>query len=245
MGSDLRAVPDPDDGAPSGIGPVTRPGHVYEEVVDRLLSFVANARLLPGDRLPPERQLARDLGVSRATLRQALTVLRVLGLIDVRHGVGIHLVRPIGDRVPPINDAAVLGDERVPVIKDLREALETHAAWLAASRRTDGDLAEMAAANEQMTREIADGAIGIGGDRRFHGAVVAAAHSPLLQERLGALDGVVRAIATASLSRPDQPPRSLETHRLIFGAIAARDADLARQVMLDHLLITGEISDAG
>jgi GntR family transcriptional repressor for pyruvate dehydrogenase complex len=93
-----------------------------------------------------------------------------------------------------------------------------------------------------MAREIAGGAIGVGGDRRFHAGIVAAARSPLIQERLGALDAVVRAIATASLSRPDQPPRSLDTHRLIFGAVAAGDADLARRVMLDHLLITGEIS---
>jgi GntR family transcriptional repressor for pyruvate dehydrogenase complex len=239
----MAAPSTPDDLAASGIGPVTRPGQVYEEVVERLLAFVSTAQLQPGDRLPPERQLARDLEVSRSTLRQALTVLRVIGLVDVRHGVGIHLVRPVADRIPPITDAAVIGDERVPAIKDVREALESHAAWLAATRRSDGDLAELAAANEQMAHEIADGGIGIGGDRRFHAAVVTAAHSPRIQEQLGALDGVVRAIATASLSRPDQPPRSLDTHRLIFGAVAAGDADLARQVMLDHLRITGEISD--
>jgi GntR family transcriptional repressor for pyruvate dehydrogenase complex len=122
----------PDAGGPPGIGPVTRPGHVYEEVVERLLAFVSDAQLQPGDRLPPERQLARDLEVSRSTLRQALTVLRVMGLVDVRHGVGVHLVRPVADRVPPIDDASVLADPQIPFVKDLREALETHAAWLAA-----------------------------------------------------------------------------------------------------------------
>jgi GntR family transcriptional repressor for pyruvate dehydrogenase complex len=220
-----------------------RAAHAYEEVVERILALVVAQQLEPGDRLPPERQLASDLDVSRSTLRQALTVLRVIGLVDIRHGVGIHLVRPVGDRVPPIADASVLADPRIPEIKDLREALETHAAWLAAERRTDGDLAELAAANEQMAIEIAGGAIGLDGDRRFHAGILAAARSPLVAERLGEMDATVRAIATASLARPDQPPRSLATHRLIFGAIAAGDGDLAREVMLDHLLITGEISD--
>ena len=168
-------------------------------------------------------------------------MLRVIGLVDVRHGVGVHLVRRVGDRVAPIADPAVLADPQIPAIKDLREALESHGAWLAAQRRTDGDLAELAAANEQMAVEIGGGAIGLPGDRRFHAAILAAAHSPAIG-RLGELDDAVRAIATASLSRPDQPPRSLATHRLIFAAIAAGDSEQARQVMLDHLLVTGEIS---
>jgi GntR family transcriptional repressor for pyruvate dehydrogenase complex len=232
----------PDRPDPPAIGPVVRPAHAYEEVVERIVAFIAGAQLEPGDRLPPERELARDLDVSRSTLRQALTVLRVIGLVDVRHGVGIHLVRRVGDRVPPIADPSVLADPQIPAIKDLREALESHAAWLAAERRSDGDLAELAAANEQMAVEIGGGAIGLPGDRRFHAAILAAAHSPAIERRLGELDDVVRAIATASLSRPDQPPRSLATHRLIFAAIAAGDSEQARQVMLDHLLVTGEIS---
>lgn len=218
------------------IGPPARPARAYEAVIEQIVAYIASEQLQPGDRLAPERDLARDLDVSRSTLRQALTVLRVVGVVDVRHGVGIHLVRRVGDRAPPLAGAALLPDPLTPAIDDLREALECHAAWLAAARRTDGDLAELTAADEQMAAEIGGGAIGLAGDRRFHAAVLAAARSPLLAARLGELDEAVHAIAAASLARPDQPPRSLATHRRILAAIAAGDGEQARRIMLEHLL---------
>lgn len=212
--------------------------------VEALMSYIADAGLEPGDRLPPERALAVELGTSRTSLRQAITVLRTLGLLDVRHGNGIYLLRRLDDLVPPLAPDIL---DRVPElveIKDLREAIESHAAMLAAQRRTDADLAALAAANARMQDEIDAGGTGIEGDRAFHAAVLAAAHSPVLTDTLARIDAVVARAAASSLARPGQPRRSLETHRMLFEAIVRRAPEEARQIMLDHLLVTGEIGDA-
>ncbi|MGP0048609.1 MAG: FadR/GntR family transcriptional regulator [Solirubrobacteraceae bacterium] len=215
---------------------------VYASVQARLRAFVGETALEPGDRLPPERELAGRLGVSRTSLRQALTALRVEGLIDVRHGDGIYLLRSVDDVVPPI--AAELGaaHPELPALGEVRNALEALAAQTAATRRTDDDLAAMVAGLRLMESEIAGGEPGLRGDRQFHRAVLDAARNEVLKKLLDAIADGSERIARASLSRPGQPERSLAAHRMIFDAIVMREQDLARRLMYDHLELTGAIS---
>lgn len=217
---------------------------VYATVQARLREYAADAGLRPGDRLPPERELARLLGVSRSSLRQALMVLRIDGLVDVQHGNGVYLLRSPTDTVPLLAAELRERDPELPSLGEVRNSLESLAAELAASRRTDDDLAAMVAGIRQMDEEVAAGEDGISGDRTFHAAVLAAAHNPVLRDLLGAIqDGSAR-IATASLRRAGQPARSLAAHRLILEAIVARDPELARRMMSVHLEMTGEIECA-
>src|SRR5437588_4991090 len=109
-----------------------------------LREYVASAGLKAGDRLPPERELAERLGVSRASVKQAIVVLEVQGLVDVRHGGGMYLLRDTLD-IEPV-DVLVERRRRLPDVLDAREALETKRAELAALRRTDDDLAAIDAA---------------------------------------------------------------------------------------------------
>lgn len=218
---------------------------IYASVQAKLRDFVAEAGLEPGDRLPPEREFARRLGVSRTSLRQALTALRVEGLVDVRHGDGIYLARAIDDVVPPI--AAELGaaHPELPALGEVRNTLEALAAQAAAQRRTDEDLAAMVAGLRLMEREIAAGEPGLRGDREFHRAVLTAARNEVLTKLLDAIAEGSERIAQASLSRPGQPERSLGAHRMILDAIVMRESDLARRLMYDHLDLTGAISSSG
>ena len=137
--------------------------------------WIAENGLRAGDRLPPERELATRLGVSRATLSQALVALEVIGVVAVRHGDGTVLT----DKPGParIIDAIRAHADRLPEIIETRDALETKLAALAAARRTDEDLARIDAALDEMERDIEAGGRGVEGDERFHGAVTAAAHS--------------------------------------------------------------------
>jgi GntR family transcriptional regulator, transcriptional repressor for pyruvate dehydrogenase complex len=214
----------------------------YEAVRLRVRDYMRTAGLSPGDRLPPERQLAHDLGVSRNTLREALMTLRIEGLIDVQHGSGAYLLRTVDDVVPPINSALRIGDPLLPAVGEVRNGLEALAARLAAIRRNDRDLEEMVAANRQMRDEIVAGETGVTADRRFHSAVVAAARNAVLADLSGAVSESAARIAAASLAREGQPPRSLAAHRLIFEAIAAREPGRAAETMYEHLDLTGEIS---
>jgi GntR family transcriptional regulator, transcriptional repressor for pyruvate dehydrogenase complex len=215
---------------------------VYTVVQAKVREFVRNERLLPGDRLPPERELAQRLEVSRTSLRQALAVLRVEGLIDVRHGDGIYLLRSADDVVPPIAAELSAAHPELPALGEVRNALEALAARWAAVRRTDEDLAAMVDGLRNMDQEICDGGTGIGGDRRFHVAVLAAAKNDVLKGVVDAISEGSLRIASASLARPGQPERSLAAHRLIFDAIVAREHELAHRLMFDHLELTGEMT---
>jgi GntR family transcriptional repressor for pyruvate dehydrogenase complex len=214
----------------------------YASVQMQVRAYAREAGLEPGDRLPPERQLARELGVSRNSLREALMVLRVEGTIDIQHGNGAYLVRSVDDVVPPIAAELMANDPQLPAVGEVCNGLEAMAAQLAALRRDDADLEAMVASIRQMQEEIAAGGTGTEGDRRFHASILAAARNPVLDDLLGSISEGSAKIATASLERPGQPPRSLAAHRLIFEAVVAREPELSRRLMHEHLELTGLIS---
>jgi len=216
---------------------------VYASIREDIRQLIRNEHLLPGDRLPSERRLAEQLGVSRTSLRQALTALRVEGLIEVRHGQGMRLIRSVDDVVPPIAAEILHTHPRVAAAGEVRNALEALAAKLAASRRDADDLEAMVSGIREMDNEIRAGQPGLQGDRHFHAAILAAARNEVLTNLLGAVAEDSARIAEASLARPGQSARSLMAHRLIFEAISARDGEEARQLMDEHLEITGQISD--
>jgi GntR family transcriptional regulator, transcriptional repressor for pyruvate dehydrogenase complex len=224
----------------SASGSRKRPG--YESVQMQVRAYAREAGLEAGDRLPPERQLARELGVSRNSLREALMVLRVAGTVDIQHGNGAYLVRSVDDVVPPIAAELCASDPQLPAVGEVRNGLEALAAQLAAARRDDGDLEAMVASIRQMQEEISARGSGTEGDRRFHAAILAAARNPVLADLLGSISEGAAKIATASLHREGQPPRSLAAHRMIFEAIVAREPELSRRLMHEHLELTGVIS---
>jgi len=206
---------------------------LYERLVERLRAHVREADLKRGDRLPPERQLAQQLGVSRASLKQAIVALEVQGLVEVRHGGGTFLR---ADDLSPAPLAEVLDRQRrLPDILDAREALEVKLAELAAERRTDDDIAAIAVGLEQMAGEVATGLPGVGGDAAFHGALTAAAHSSLLARMMQELAEDIGETRQESLSQAGRPARSLAQHREIAEAVRDLDVSGAGAAMRRHL----------
>jgi GntR family transcriptional repressor for pyruvate dehydrogenase complex len=212
--------------------PVTRP-RLYEQVAQQILEWVRENALHVGDRLPPERELATRLGVSRATVSQALVAMEVVGVVAVRHGDGAVLVESSG--TSKVVDALRRHAQQLPDIIEAREALESKLAALAAVRRTDDDLARIDAALEVMAEDIAAGGRGVEGDELFHAAVTTAGHSALLQRLMGEISELVKETRIESLSQPERPRESLEGHRRIAAAIRERDAAAATEAMRDHV----------
>ncbi|MCU1686999.1 MAG: GntR family transcriptional regulator [Amycolatopsis sp.] len=212
--------------------PVTRP-RMYEQVMAQLREHVASEGLQAGDRLPPERELADRLQVSRASIKQAVVVLEVQGLVESRHGGGVYLRTSSLDPEP----LAALVDRRrrLPDVLDAREAIETKLAELAALRRTDDDLTAIEAALEVMRTQIDDGELGEDGDRQFHAAVAAAARSTLLTDFMQGIREGIAESRHESLQQLDRPPKSLAQHRRIAEAIRAQDAAAAAAAMKEHL----------
>lgn len=212
--------------------PVSRP-RLYEQVAQQILAWVRDTGLQAGDRLPPERDLAARLGVSRATISQALVAMEVVGIINVRHGDGAVLVDSSGSS--RIGEALRRHARQLPDIIDAREALESKLAALAAVRRTEEDLARIDAALEAMERDIEEGGRGVDGDESFHNAVTLAGHSPLLHRLMTEISGLIKETRLESLSQPGRPRESLQGHRAIAEAIRAQDPAAAAAAMRDHV----------
>ncbi|MGW8680847.1 FadR/GntR family transcriptional regulator [Streptomyces sp. NPDC055817] len=219
--------------------PMTARPRLYEQVLDRLRAYVAEGGLRAGDRLPPERDLAARLGVSRASVKQAIVVLEVQGLVEARHGGGTYLMRDSLDPEPV--EHMVERRRRLPDVLEAREALETKLAELAAERRTDEDLSALNTALDRMAADIEEGGHGVEGDRLFHAAVTAAAHSALLAEFMRSIADQVTESRTESLRQPRRPARSLAQHRAILEAIETSRPAQAAAAMRRHVRTVAKV----
>lgn len=222
----------------SALSPVARKP-LYERLVEHLRAYVVEAGLSAGDRLPSERELSERLGVSRASVRQAIVALEVQGVLEVKHGGGTFLRSARVDTLP----IAELADlkRRLPDVLDAREAIEVKLAELAAERRTDADLDAIDAALQKMQDEIQFGTTGEQGDHDFHQGVVRAAHSELLA---GMYALILKDIELSSHETVDQigtPATLLDQDRRIGAAIRARDGLAAASAMRDHLKTTAHL----
>jgi GntR family transcriptional repressor for pyruvate dehydrogenase complex len=223
----------------SGLPRLTRT-RLYEQVAEQISTWIRSNGLAPGDRLPPERELAQRLGISRATLSQALVALEVIGVVHVRHGDGTVLAEAPGPR--RIVEAIRAHAHRLPEIIDTRDALETKIAALAATHRTPEDLARIDEAIDEMARDVEAGGRGVEGDERFHGAVTAAAHSLLLARLMDEIRDLIRETRIESLSQPGRPADSLVGHRAIADAVRAGDPGAASAAMHAHVVMVSDVA---
>lgn len=204
-------------------------------LADRLRRFIAEGRFHHNDRLPPERDLAAQFGVSRAELRKALAQVEADGLIWRHVGRGTF----IGSR-PVLNlaDVAYLGELASPTqVLAARIAIEPELARLAATHATRADV-EAIQSCEARCLSAADWRGYEAWDNNLHLAIAKATHNKLLLHLFDTLNVVRRSTVWAQPRTTVRPPRdhiSFAEHAAICGAIAARDPGLATQRMREHL----------
>ncbi|HEY2698947.1 MAG TPA: FadR/GntR family transcriptional regulator [Pseudonocardiaceae bacterium] len=223
---------------PDGLRPLVKQ-RLYEQVIDSLRDHVVETGLNAGDRLPPERELASRLGVSRTSVRQAIVALEVQGLVEVRHGGGVYLRK---DRLEPVPlDALLARRSRLPGVLEARDAMETKLAELAALRRTDAEMRAIDAALTAMRVAVDRGELGEEQDRKFHAAVTAAAHSAVLAEFMAEIAEPIAESRRESLTQPGRPVQSLRQHGAVAEAIRAGDAPGAATAMHAHVHSVGQV----
>jgi len=211
---------------------------VYELIAEQLLGQISDRRLQPGDALPPERELTRLYGAGRSSVREALRMLESRGLIEAV-GNGSFVVAAYGN---PLNSSLrlllSLDEGTLHDIFELRRLLECEAAGLAAARRTDEHLREMAEAIDDMAAglESTTGDQFIDADLRFHLAVAAATGNRLVLHSMHAVRDVIRRALSSVFRIPQSPQRAVEEHRAIRAAIEAQDPARAREEMREHLV---------
>jgi GntR family transcriptional repressor for pyruvate dehydrogenase complex len=211
---------------------------IYDEVYDQLISLISKGSLKPGEQLPPERLLAKELKVSRQSIREALKKAETKGLISVRQGEGTFVLSAVSDwmEAPLI---LMMSEEvkRVYEFLEIRKLIELWCARKAAEVATPRDLKKMEKALLEMDKlRDSPGTLGQP-DIDFHIAIAEASRNTLMVHMMTSVRQIFSTMFKISaFTRPPGKNRILiKQHREIYGAIESRDPDRARHTMEKHL----------
>ncbi len=217
-------------------------GRTYQTVATSILSMVVDGSLQPGDWLLPERALAESFQVSRATVREALKALELLGVVEVRRGEGTSIKKAAPRSMSrPLSIFLLTENASLADVYEVRMIVETEAAELAAERHTPEDLVTMKAALVDMQRAAAAGTPLDEADFHFHRELLEATHNrvlPRIMEPIADLAKEGLSLVHDKLYRaPGLPDQVCREHAAIYAAIEGRDGPLARRCMADHFAL--------
>lgn len=213
---------------------------IYEEIVDQIRDLVARGDLKPGDRLPSERDLVERLQVSRASIREALSALEMMGLLEIRSGEGTFVRKLRSESVvAPLAWMITMEKGTVLELLEVRKILEVQAVGIAAERADEFDLKELTAALEDMKVELSSLAADGSSDHRFHYAVTRATKNKIMIRLMDTISDLMQYMLKSSRSKLYEgkytPALLFEEHMRIYGAIKGKDSRKAREYMLHHL----------
>jgi GntR family transcriptional repressor for pyruvate dehydrogenase complex len=218
--------------------PITPGAYLSDQVAETMVAEIRAGRLAAGDKLPTEAVLVNQFSVSRTVVREALSRLKSLGLVESKRGSGVF-VKEIG--FSPLNFDAKSAVSRQAVIQmvEVRRALEGEVAALAAHRRTQADIKRIRKSITLLDRAVQAGGDGVDEDVQYHRAIAETARNPFLigtLEYLGQfLRGAMRVTRANEARRADFARQVLDEHALIVCAIEAGDADAARKAATSHM----------
>lgn len=202
-----------------------------------LLDHIEREGLEGGDRLESERELAKILGISRPSLREAVQILQVQGRLVVKHGIGIFILdREEGEK---LRDSLKAAQHRIEELFQMREILEAPAVEWAAERRSSEQLQEMKDAAQALNRAIAENSIDFEKVRRldmhFHLTIVKSAQNHFLNQTLGTLQEIMFNSMDNTLKLPGRIDASEHEHGVILEAIERLDPIAARLMIIQHI----------
>jgi len=213
-----------------------RKTRVFEGVVLQIQRLIVDGALKPGERLPPERELAARLSVSRSSVRDAIRILELAGLVVPRQGEGT-VVADLGPENVAAPIAAILLRKRelIGELLDVRRMIEPTLAARAAERATPEEIARLEEILERQAAKAARGEPTVDEDGEFHYQIALAARNGVVRSVLDVLMQLLRETRARSLQAPGRPRRSLEGHRRIVEAIARHDPEGAERAVRLHL----------
>ena len=221
------------------IEPIRR-SRLYQDIVTQIESLLDRGELHPGDQLPPERALAEQFQVSRASVREALRSLELLGVVETHAGGGTFVRRTAPeDLARPLSNLIVRGHTIADVI-EVRGLIEPAIAAAAAKRITAAELIELRTILEDQGRKVAAGEPYAEEDTRFHELIGQAARNELLTTMLGVIWDVLRSSREQWLQTNQRAHASIDAHRRILTALETHDADAARLSAAEHIHAVGE-----
>src|SRR5437667_6771268 len=216
-----------------------RVGRVSEEVVRQVQEAIFSGTLGPGDRLPPERELAEQFGLSRMSVRDALRTLESNGLVEIKVGSngGAFIREPNFD---PFREtlSSMLRSKKANILElaETRKIVETAIAGLAAQRASKEDLREMRQAVEAARQALESGDPNYGPHSvRFHAALTNAAKNHVLNLTARSFRAFFSDVLEKLLPSTDMAERAIADHRELYKSVDAHDADRPRELMAQTL----------
>jgi len=219
--------------------PVSSGARLSDQVAEQLSAEIKQGRLAPGDKLPTEARLVAQFQVSRTVVREAVSRLKSLGLVESRQGSGVFV--SLQPPFAPLNFEArhAASQEVVIQMVEVRRALEAEVAALAAERRSTADLQAIEQAVRALDLAVQSGGDGVAEDVRFHRAIAEATRNPFLIQTLEYLSqflyGATQVTRANEARRGDFAAAVRTEHQAILQAVHNGDPERARQAAAAHM----------
>jgi GntR family transcriptional repressor for pyruvate dehydrogenase complex len=212
-------------------------GRLYEQIVDQVEKRILSGELNPGDKLPPERELVKQFGVSRTAVREAIKALSQKGLIAVYPGRGTFVIDSTSSAVRHSLDMLIKvgGKDGVTDLVEVREILEPEIAALAANRATEEQIMTIQETVATMENAMEDPNTFVEADLDFHLALAQATNNALIPALIDSLIDLLRQHRMRAAAVEGALQRGQPFHKLIIDAIRRKDEDSAREAMRAHL----------
>ena len=215
---------------------------LYQQVAGQVMELLNEGRWEVGDRLPAEREIAAQLGVSRPVVREAMIALEILGLVQVKIGSGIYVKSLVTDATPVLASGEDPGPSPFDLIQS-RRIIEGETAAIAAENSSPAILESLAASIKKMEGDAKLGKQNLthreDGDWFFHSQIAAATGNAVMQSIVEQLwEGMRRPIFTAicvRVSLPENALRAVQDHKIILQAIGDKNPEAARKAMWAHI----------
>jgi GntR family transcriptional repressor for pyruvate dehydrogenase complex len=218
-----------------------KPKKIYEELQETIYEMIRNGQLKPGEKLDSVQQLAENFQVGRSAVREALTSLRAMGLVEMRQGEGTFIKEFETDQVAfPLSTAILMNQEDIANLLEVRKIIELGTTAAAAKRRTRQHLMAMEKALEEMKSSNGNEELGEGADLQFHLAIAEASQNSLLLNLMNHVSGMTEKAMKETrrvwlFSKQTTIEKLAEEHFAIYKAVKEQDEEQARYFMKIHL----------
>jgi GntR family transcriptional repressor for pyruvate dehydrogenase complex len=209
---------------------------IAEEVADRIRMLVLDGTFPVGRPLPSERLLRERFAVSRGSIRDALRMLEMIGLLETRHGQGTFPQELTVDRlVAPLASVMTYRQDLRDELMDVRRMFEPAVARAAATRATDEDFSDFQRILDAQRRKLETGRSAIVEDTAFHAALARSTHNRVVVSIMAILNDLLVESRTLALKQKGRPERSMEGHEAVVAALRRREAEGAARAMYKHI----------
>jgi len=209
---------------------------VSDEIANQIKQLIIDGKLKPGDKLPPERELIKQFGVSRPSLREALNALVAMGFLEVRQAKRTFVRSVVSKLIEdPIALLIKADSQKIFDLIEVRKAIETWVAYQAAQKASKEDIQQLEAITHEMQKAFEEGRSWEKQDADFHLAIAKATHNTIHMHIMSGIYDLLKESMSRIFVDRKQVKKLMKHHYQIYLAIKNRSPEKAREKTLDHL----------